>query len=188
MKKRSRICVALLLVFMVIFMSGCGKSPEGKWQGEMDMTGIMDDVTKATGMKIDVEPLVVKVNLKLEKGTYTTSIAPESIETFKSWTKDYMKKLFDSMAASSGTTTAKLAKQLGYASADAFINEEVESMGIDQMVKESTGKYKRSGREIIFDGKEDFPYVFDGETIVGTFEGSQFGLSSDISVTFYRVD
>ena len=92
------------------------------------------------------------------------------------------------MAASSGTTTAKLAKQLGYASADAFINEEVESMGIDQMVKESTGKYKRSGREIIFDGKEDFPYVFDGETIVGTFEGSQFGLSSDISVTFYRVD
>ena len=108
--------------------------------------------------------------------------------TFKEWTKDYMGKLFDGMAASNGTTTAKLAKAMGYSSADEFINSEVESMGIEDMIKETTGSYKISGKEIIFDGKEDYPYIFDGETIVGTFEGSEFGLSSDLTVTFYPVD
>ncbi|MEE5991031.1 MAG: hypothetical protein V3G41_10175 [Lachnospiraceae bacterium] len=188
MKKRNRICVALLLVFVMLFVSGCGKSPEGKWQGEADLTGIMDDVTKSAGMKIDVAPLVVKIDLKLENGKYTSNMSPESMATFKEWTKDYMGKLFDGMAASNGTTTAKLAKAMGYSSADEFINSEVESMGIEDMIKETTGSYKISGKEIIFDGKEDYPYIFDGETIVGTFEGSEFGLSSDLTVTFYPVD
>ena len=120
----------------MLFVSGCGKSPEGKWQGEADLTGIMDDVTKSTGMKIDVAPLVVKIDLKLENGKYTSNMSPESMATFKEWTKDYMGKLFDGMAASNGTTTAKLAKAMGYSSADEFINSEVESMGIEDMIKE----------------------------------------------------
>ena len=190
MKKKMKraICSTLLLVFVLVFMSGCANWPDGNWQGEMDMTSIMDDALKSSGLNIDVDPLVVKVNLKMENGKYTTTIAPESIDEFKAWTKDFMGKMFDSLAASSGTTPAKLAKMMGYSSPEAFINAEVEDMGFDKLTKEHVGTYKRNGRELIFDGEEDFPYIFDGDTITGTFDGEQFGLNSNFSVTFTRVD
>lgn len=149
MKKTVAIIMAVLMMLSAAALAGCGdanKGIVGKWQAEIDMSSMMDELLSGSGVTFDTS--FAKLTLETEykaDGTAESSVTTESLESFVDGYID---------------ATIKMLEDMGMSYEDAFGNttkEEVRKTAIEEFSKQmpegDTGYYKLDGNKL-YSGKD----------------------------------
>ena len=195
MKILNKAVAVTICATMGLALTACGKNYDGKYVATYDCAEIF---AQSTGTDIDFEgSMVVDFVLELEDGEYEIDIDPdkfeESLEGFVTENIDVILQYF--MGTDDPEELEEYATYLGYSNydelAEAFVDEFMSEVDIDDFSLDETGKFVVFGSEIKFDSDSGDDFVGDikdGEITI-EMEGDEDLFGSDtVELVFEAVD
>ena len=191
---KNRNIAAGILLSLCLLVTACGSSNPftGTWKGSCDFTSLMVEYMVADNPSLEeyvnFEALELDIYFEFDEDHITLSVDEGSMETFAENLKNGVIAMKDAMIedyAKENEIDTEDVYVMMQMDRETYMNETIESMGIDEMVKglaetfEVSGTYKYDD-EVIYILHEDYTYdemkyVFKGKTLTITISDGEEG-------------